>query len=334
MILVTGATGHIGNVLVRRLIEKGERVRAMIMPEDDIKPLKGLKVEMVEGDVRNLKDLLSACVGVDVVYHLAAIVSIVPGHKKAIYDVNVGGVENILKAVKETKVRRLVYTSSVHAFSELKVGLDINERVPFDPSKTAGAYGKSKATAVLKVINAVHKGDVDAVILCPTGVIGPYDYKLSEMGKMISDYVEGKLKIGIKGAFDFVDVRDVVEGEIAAAKKGEMGGVYILGGEQIRIKKIMKILKELTGKNGPVFSLNKYVSEFVSFFSVIYSLISKKKAIFTPYSVHTLTRYYTFSHEKASKELGYSSRPFRKSIEDAIKWFEKGEEFRKMAKAL
>lgn len=322
MVLVTGATGHIGNVLVRRLIEKGEQVRVLIMPKDDIEPLNGLKVEIVEGDVRNLRDLLAACEGVDVVYHLAAIISIVPGRKKLIYDVNVGGVKNILKSVKEMKVKRLVYTSSVHAFSEPKAGSMINEKIPFDPSKTAGAYGKSKATAVLKVIKAVREDDLDAVILCPTGVIGPYDYKLSEMGKVISRYISGKLKIGIKGAFDFVDVRDVVEGEIAAAEKGKKGEVYILSGEQISMNALMKILKEITAKSGPVLSLPKYISGPISLFSALYSFALKRRALFTPYSVHTLTRYYTFSHEKAAKEFGYSSRPFRESIEDTVKWFE------------
>ncbi len=284
------------------------------------------------GDVRNSKDVMMACEGVDVVYHLAAIISIVPGHKKLIYDVNVGGVENVLKAVKETHVRRLIYTSSVHAFSEPKIGSTVNEEVPFDPSKTAGVYGKSKATAVLKVIKAARQDGIDTVVVCPTGVIGPYNYKLSEMGKVISRYMRGKLKINIKGAFDFVDVRDVVEGEIAAAKKGRKGEIYILSGEQISMKKLMEILKEITGKNGPVFSLPKYTGGFISLFSALYSFILKRKALFTPYTIHTLTRYYTFSHEKAYKELGYSPRPLRESVADTVKWFEKNREIKKIAR--
>ena len=334
MVLVTGATGHIGNVLVRKLIEKGEKVRALVMPGDNSISLEGLKLQIIEGDVRNSKDVMMACEGIDVVYHLAAIISIVPGHKKLIYDVNVGGVENILKAVKEAHVRRLIYTSSVHAFSEPKVGSVINEKIPFDPSKTAGTYGKSKATAVLKVIQAVHQDGIDAVVICPAGVIGPYDYKLSEMGKVILRYMRDKLKINIKGAFDFVDVRDVVEGEIAAAEKGKRGEVYILSGEQISMEKFMEILKEITGKSGPVFSLPKYTGGFISLFSALYSFILKRKALFTPYTVHTLTRHYTFSHEKAFKELGYSPRPIFESITDTVKWFEKNEKFKEIVRVV
>jgi dihydroflavonol-4-reductase len=320
VILVTGATGHIGNVLVRKLIQRGEKVRVLVLKNDDMKPLEGLKVEKVEGDVRNLEDVKRAVKGVETVYHLAAVISIGKGKKDLVRKVNVKGVENILKASKLFNVKRILYMSSVHAFAELPHGSFINESVPFDPKFTTGIYGKSKATAALKVLNATKSG-LDVVIVCPTGVIGPYDYKGSEMGTMILKFLHEKLPVGIKGSFDFVDVRDVADGAIKACEKGKKGEAYILSGEKIEMDKMMEELRKITGKRGPLLMLGKRSATILSYFSLFKSVLMRKKAIFTPYSVHTLNVNYTFSHEKATKELGYHPRPIVESLQDTIKWF-------------
>ncbi len=322
MILVTGATGHIGNVLIRKLLGRGEKIRAMIMPGDDAASLEGLEIERVEGDIRNSDDVMKSLDGIDVVYHLAAIISIRPEMKKLIYDVNVGGVQNVLNAAKSLKTKRIVYTGSVHAFAEPPPGSVIDETTPFDPGRTSGIYGKSKATAVLKAIEEARNG-LDVVVVCPSGVIGPYDYKLSEMGRMILSFIRGKLKIGIKGEFDFVDVRDVAEGEILACNSGKRGEVYILGGEKISIERFFEIMSDVMNFKNRIVSLGKYSSRFVSAVTSVYSVIFRQKPIFTPYTVHTLTRGYTFSHKKAAKNLGYLPRPIERSIAETLEWFVK-----------
>jgi len=232
MIVVTGATGHIGNVLVRELLSRGENVRVVIPPFEDTTPLDGLKVEMVEGDVRQVDSLIQAFKEGDVVYHLAGIISILPGKSKLLYQVNVMGTRNVVGACLKTDVRRLVYTSSIHAIAEPPHGTAIDETLPFDPDRAIGEYDRSKAQATLEVLKAVQQG-LDAIIVCPTGVVGPYDFKLSEMGQLFIDFAKKKLKAYIDGAYDFVDVRDVAIGHILACEKGHTGESYILSGERV-----------------------------------------------------------------------------------------------------
>ncbi len=320
MILVTGATGHVGNVLIRKLLQRGEKVRVLVLKDDDLTPLKGLNVEKVEGDVRNFEDVKKAVEGVDFIYHLAALISIGTGKKGLIQSVNVKGVENVLNAAKIFKVKRILYMSSVHAFAELPRGSFIDENTPFDPKLTTGVYGKTKAFAALKVLNATKSG-LDVVIVCPTGIVGPYDFKKSEMGTMILRFLHDELPIGIKGSFDFVDVRDVADGAIKACEKGEKGEAYILSGEKVEMDKMMEELRKITGKRGPFVMLGKRNAMLLSYFSLVTSVLGRKKAIFTPYSVHTLNMDYTFSHEKATKELGYVPRPFVETLQDTVKWF-------------
>jgi dihydroflavonol-4-reductase len=128
MIIVTGATGHIGNVLVRELITRGQNVRALVLPDEDCRPLAGLNAEIIYGDVTDLRSLESAFVGADVVFHLAGIITIMPGMKKILERVNVGGIRNVATACRTTSIRRLVYTSSIHAVAEPPHGIVIDEK--------------------------------------------------------------------------------------------------------------------------------------------------------------------------------------------------------------
>jgi len=212
MIVVTGATGHIGNVLVRELVARGQIVRALVLPNDDCHPLAGLDVEIIHGNVTDLKSLESAFIGADIVYHLAGIVTIMPSMKKVLERVNVGGVRNVATACRTSGVRRLVYTSSVHAIAEPPHGTVIDESQPFDPERVLGDYARSKARATLLLLDEVRKGGLDAIICCPTGVIGPWDYGISNIGQLILDFASGYLKSYVRGAYDFVDVRDVANG--------------------------------------------------------------------------------------------------------------------------
>jgi dihydroflavonol-4-reductase len=242
-----------------------------------------------------------------------------PNMKKQVRSVNVGGTENVIHACKVQRVRRMIYTSSIHAFTELEPGSTIDENVPFNPARTSGVYGKSKAEAVLSVLTAAREG-LDAVVLCPTGIIGPFDYKLSEMGNMIRLFASGKLRVGIDGSFDFVDVRDVVSSEIAASKVAKPGEVYILGGECVTIQELTDMLHHITGRKKTYTFLKSTSAYVLSALSTLYYMISKTKACFTPYTVHTLTRNYKYSHKKATKLLGHNPRKVSESLRDAVEW--------------
>jgi len=320
MVVVTGATGHIGNVLVRELLSRGENVRVVIPPSEDTTPLDGLKVEMVEGDVREIDSLIQAFTGSDVVYHLAGIISILPGKSKLLYQVNVMGTRNVVEACLKTDVRRLIYTSSIHAIAEPPHGTTIDETFPFDPDRAIGEYDRSKAQATLEVLKAVKKG-LDAIIVCPTGVIGPYDFKPSEMGQLFIDFVRKKLKAYIDGAYDFVDVRDVAIGHILACQKGRTGESYILSGERITITDLMSMLAGITGERPTLFKTPIWLAKIIAIFTPLYYSLTKAKPRFTQYAIRTLTSNSMISRAKSRRELGFSPRPLRESIGDTIRWF-------------
>jgi len=320
MVIVTGATGHIGNVLVRQLLARGERVRAVIPPAEDITPLKGLKAEMVEGDVCNINSLIQAFEGSDIAYHLAGIISILPGRDKLLDKVNVAGTQNVVKACIETGVKRLVYTSSIHAIEEPPHGTIIDETFPCNPDRVPKGYGRSKARATLAVLEGVEQG-LNAVIVHPTGVIGPYDYRISEMGQLIIDFINDKLKAYIDGTYDFVDVRDVASGIILAGEKGQNGERYILSGEQISVHQLMLMLQEISGVNAPSLKLPVWLARIAASFSPLYYQITRAKPRFTTYSIDVLCSNSRICSDKARRQLGFTVRPLRQSISDAISWF-------------
>jgi dihydroflavonol-4-reductase len=320
MNLITGSTGHIGNVLVRLFSERGEKVRAMIMPGEDPTPLNGLDVEIIEADVLDYQSLLKAFSDIDVVYHLAGMISILPGRNDMLHAVNVMGTRNVIQAARSCGVRRLVYTSSIHALQRVPEGILIDESVPFDTVHAISSYDSSKASASLDVLNAVRDG-LDAVIVCPTGVIGPYDFRKSEMGQLILDCVDEKPMFYVSGAYDFVDVRDVAQGLILAGEKGRCGESYILSGERIAVFGIIKIVQEILGKRLFSLKIPFSLATFTARLTPLYYRLTHVKPRFTSYSLATIISNSHISHTKAQRELGYHPRPLRESLSDTVKWF-------------
>lgn len=320
MIVVTGAAGHIGNVLVRELLPGGEDVRALVPLWEDAAPLDGLSVEIVEGDVRDVDSLVRAFEGSDLVFHLAGMVTITNGWSELLSQVNVAGTRNVIHACLKTDVRRLVYTSSIHAIVEPPHGVVIDETLPFDPDRTPGDYAKSKALASLEVLGAVEQG-LDGVIVCPTGVMGPYDHAPSEMGQLIINVAQRRLKVCLDGAYDFVDVRDVARGLILAAEEGRRGESYILSGEQIAVRDLLSLIEEFTGVRAPSLKIPLPLARTVAELARPYYSLTKTRPLFTPYSIQVLTGNCLITCGKACLELGYWPRPIRESVADSITWF-------------
>jgi dihydroflavonol-4-reductase len=319
MYLVTGATGHIGNVLIRQLIEKGEQVRAMIQPGENRKPLEGLEVEAVEADVLDLDAVFDSFRGIRGVFHLAGIISILPGENPLVRKVNVDGTKNVLQAARETGVHKLVYTSSIHAIKRVEAGV-IDESLPFDPSNPYGEYDRSKAQATLEVQRAAHKG-LEAVIACPTGVIGPYDYRGSMMGTVIRSAAVRKPMLYVDGAYDFVDVRDVANGLIKAAEQGKRGESYILSGQRISVRYLLETVREITGRNFFQLKIPLILARLAAVFMPLIYQLAPVTPRFTPYSLEVLQSNACISHAKATRELGYQPRPIYESLADTVRWF-------------
>ncbi len=322
--LVTGATGHIGYALLKELVDSGEKVRILI--RKDSKQFDGIECEKVYGDVTDLDALLKAFEGVDVVYHLAGIIDINADQEDMIWSVNVGGTKNVVKACQEKGVRRLVYASSVDAFPPLPDNQVMTELDHFDVDILDGTYAKTKATATQFVLDEVKAGRLDAVITHPGACIGPYDFKVSNVGEMVRMFVNGMFPVTLSfGAYNFVDIRDVAHGMYMAAKQGGKGECYILCGEQISVDGFIKATAKACGKKAPKIPLSYGFAKAVAPAAEVFYKVAKKTPLFTRYSIRKLVSNCNFSIEKARKELGYNPMSVEQSVTDMVQWIKENE---------
>ena len=320
MVLVTGATGHVGNALVRELLALHKIIRVLVLPGEETSGLKDLPVEIVEGDVLKPETLPPAFVGVEDVYHLAGIISIMPGPNELMRRVNVAGTGNVLEACRRAGIRRLVYTSSIHALGRPPLGVVIDETLPFDPQCEAGEYDRTKAEATLSVLEAVSQG-LDAVIVCPTGIIGPYDYRDSETGKLIAGWMGERLSLLVDGIFNWVDVRDVARGHILACEKGRTGEAYILGGERVSLATMWAQVREAAGIYSQTVIIPFRLAQATAQAATVWYRLTRTHGRFTPYSLETVNDNSDICIDKARRELGYNPRPFSETIRDTVRWW-------------
>lgn len=322
--VITGASGHIGYALLLKLIEKGERVRILI--RKDLKQFEGLDCEKVYGDVTAPASLEKAFEGADTVYHLAGIIDINNGDDSLVWKVNFEGVKNVVNACRKKNVKKLVYASSVDAFLPLPNGEVMRETNNFEPDKLEGTYAKTKASATNYVFEMCEKENLPAVVVYPGACIGPYDYKISNVGEMFRMCLNGKMPASLKfGAYNFVDVRDVADGMILAAEKGKIGEGYILCGEMISTNDFIKTVMLACGKKPPKLKMGYGIVKVAAPLCEAYYKISKSTPLFTRYSMRKLCSNCNFSIEKAKSELGYSPMSVKKSIEDMVEWIKENE---------
>ncbi len=320
MVLVTGATGHLGNVLVKRLIKEGYDVGILVHTKSPKDILGDVPYKIFQGDITDYRTLLKPFREAEVVFHLAAKISITSGEYDELLRVNVGGTENVIRACKEAGVKKLVYVSSVHACQETPQGMLVTEHVPDSIEHVIGDYAKSKVLAYHKVMDGVKDG-LNAVVVFPTGIIGPFDYRPSQIGQLVRDFLLGKRVQYIDGAYNFVDVRDVVNGILLANKNGKTGEGYLLGGYKVTVKELYDELQKTTGMTAKMKKVPAKLAYYLSFIAEAFSKLMKKEALFTPYSVRTLNSNSLISIEKAKTELGFDPRPFEQTIKDEVVWF-------------
>jgi dihydroflavonol-4-reductase len=325
MILVTGATGHIGNVLVRQLagLYPDEPIRLFLQPQEKLHMFDGLALDLYFGDIRSEKDVRRAVNGARLVFHLAGLIDISPRHPRLLDEVNLGGTMHIVEACLDAKVERLVYVSSVHALPDLPDNQLITEIADFPVSDLLGPYAQSKSAATAAVYDGIRRG-LDAVIVFPSGVIGPYDFQLSQMGlllRYLSTQGWVKLIMSFQGAYNFVDVRDVVNGMVAAARLGRSGEGYILSGHHVTLRDVIRMERKALGQKQPViFFAPTWLVRTGAWITGKFCHLFRIKPIFTPYSVSVLMSNCNISHEKATRELGFVPRPLLETFRDSLLW--------------
>ena len=314
-VLVTGGSGHLGANLVRRLLDEGQRVRALERRGGSGDAMAGLDVEMAWGDLRDPAAVRAAVRGCQRVYHCAAKVSSAEGQQREIYASNVLGTRHLLRAALDEGVERVVVTGSFSA-----VGHDparpSDETVPVDPFGRLLPYQRSKIAVEHECLKAVVDG-LDVVIATSCAILGPHDYKPSRMGQLLLDFARGRLRAYVPGGFEFVATRDIVQGHRLAMDKGRPGQKYIFSTAFKTVDELMTIFEGLTGRRRPRLRLPGPVmsglAEAVNF--LVMRLAPDVEPRFTPGAVRILRMHRRADIAKARTELGYQPG----SIEDAVR---------------
>jgi dihydroflavonol-4-reductase len=319
--LVTGAAGHIGINLVLALLARGREVRILL--HSSPWPLENSGLEVVKGDIRDKDSLLKALQGVDCVYHLAGQISIASEKWSALEAINVAGARNIVDACLEAGVRRLVHFSSVHALQQKPFDCPVDENRDLAEGPHYPCYDRSKAAGEKEVRRGIEKG-LNAVIVSPTAVIGPYDFQPSHLGLALLAMAEGKIPALVAGGFDWVDVRDVAEGAMLAETKGMPGARYLLSGQWSSVVKLARLVSEFTGTPAPGLVCPLWLARGCAPWAETTARLTGRRPLFTRDSMRALYSNRHISHEKASLELGYSPRSLRETVGDTLKWFAVG----------
>jgi len=317
-VTVTGASGHIGNNIVRSLLAERRRVRCLVHADESA--IKGLDLERVKGDVLRPESLAAAFSGAETVYHLAGRVSIVRDDEKVVHAVNVFGTRNVVDACLKCGVKRLIHFSSIHALRQDPQDEPLTETRQLVEGDDLPPYDRSKSLGEKEIIAGLRRG-LDAVVVNPSGIVGPYDFKPSPTGEMLLKLSCGKLSALVAGGYDWVDVRDVALGAIAAERKGKIGERYILSGEWVALKDLAAMWGEIARVKVPELVFPLWLARLAAPFSTLYAELIHSRPLFTSDSVKVVSKGNRHvSHAKATAELGYHPRPIRRSLEDTYAW--------------
>ena len=318
-VAVSGASGHIGNCLVRELKKQGVGIKVLV--HNFRNDLDKMDVELIQGNLLEPESLVNLCEGVDIVFHLAAQIAIENNSSKQVYETNVTGTRNMLKAAINKSVRKFIHFSSIHAFQVGSPDLSLDESRSLVETNKA-IYEFTKAEGEREVMKAVKEG-LDAVILNPTAVIGPFDYRGSLLGQALLKIYQSKLAFLVSGGYNWVDVRDVVSASIHAIESGRKGENYILSGKFCTLQELSAMINKISGCKIPVIvpvSLARLACPFYK----VYSSVTKKKPLYTYQSLDILVNSPSnISNAKARKELGYEPRPLEQTLRDAFDWYRK-----------
>lgn len=334
--VITGASGFVGNNLIRLLNtqESDAHIRALVQPGAHTTSLQGLSCSIYEGDITKPDTLTNAFFipeeqAADGVYviHCAGIIDISAKPNPSLHKVNVEGTAHVVNATQELAKHisvqpKFIHVASVHAIPEASKGQIITEPDHYDPSVVVGQYAKSKAEAAQLVLDRLRAGDLSGCIMLPSGILGPFDFSPENMKELITKVARGELSVCVTGGYDFVDVRDVVQGILAACHQGKNGRSYLLTNRQVLIKEVCDEARAFAGLPPMKAVLPLWLAKLGAPLCELYYQVKHEVPLFTSYALHTLDSNSHFSHARATAELGYTTRPLQETIFDMMAWME------------
>jgi len=319
-VFITGATGFIGASMVRELLKEGHTVRALARPGSDRRNLAGLDVEVWEGDLGNRQSLARGVAGCDWLFHAAADYRLWTRNPGLMYDSNVGGTRNVMEAALAAGVSRAVYTSSVGTLGNPGDGTPGSESTPVTLADMVGHYKKSKFLAEREAESFVARG-LPLVIVNPSTPVGGHDIKPTPTGKIIVDFLNCRMPAYLDTGLNIIDVVDCARGHLLAARHGRIGEKYILGCENLTLRRIFLLLEEITGMPAPKVRLPYAPILLAAYCNEALSRLTGREPLIPLAGVQMARKFMFFDSSKAVRELGLPQSPVREALRRAVEWF-------------
>ena len=320
-VFVTGATGFVGGAVVRRLLEAGHAVRALVRPGTNTRQLEGLPIERLSGDLSDVAALQRGVSGCEWVFHVAALYAYWGYSWEEFYQTNVEGTRRVLQAARQEGAQRIVYTSSIATLGIPRDGSPGDEETPVTLDDMIGYYKRSKFLAEEAAGEFARQG-LPVVIVNPAAPVGVGDHKPTQTGKMIVDFLNGRMPAYVDTGLTIVDVEDVAEGHFVAAERGRVGERYILGGENLTLKQVLDILAAVSGRPPVRFRIPRAVALAWAYVDVSLARLNPRRIpSATPDAVRVSRKREFFNSAKAVRELGFPQTPARQALRKAVEWY-------------
>jgi dihydroflavonol-4-reductase len=318
--LVTGAAGFLGSHVARQLVAHGESVRVLMRPSSNNRAISDLSLEYVTGDLRDAMSLERAMKGVKRVFHVAADYRLWARKPQEIYDSNVGGTKNLLAASKNAGVEQLIYTSTVATIAVDRLALP-NEATDSKLEEMIGHYKRSKWMAELEVRQAANEG-LPAIIAMPTTPVGPWDWKPTPTGKIVLDFLNGKMPGYVETGLNFVGVEECAAGHLLVSEKGKVGERYLLGAENLTLKELLDTLAKITGLSAPRMKIPHGLALAVAYMDTALSRLLGKEPGIAVEGVKIARHKMFVDCSRAKRELGFQPGPVAAALERAVRWYQ------------